>query len=66
MAVLERVLSLRGKHAALDAELADELQRPMPNQTLCSRLKRQKLRIKDQLLKLEEAGAAYEGSEALH
>ncbi len=66
MAVLERVLSLRGKHAALDAELATELQRPMPNQTICSKLKREKLRIKDQLLKLQEVGAPYEGSDAVH
>lgn len=66
MSMQERLLSLKGKHAALDAELMTEQQRPMPNQSVCGRLKREKLRLKDQMLQLQEEAASYEGSDALH
>jgi hypothetical protein len=66
MSMQEHLLSLRGKHAALDKELLDELQRPHPDQTLCTRLKRQKLRLKDEILRLEETAARYAGSDAVH
>ena len=66
MSVQEHLLSLKGKHASLDKELLDELQRPHPDETLCSTLKRQKLRIKDEILRLEETAARHEGSAAVH
>jgi hypothetical protein len=62
----EHLLSLKGKHATLDRQLVDELQRPHPDQTLCSQLKRRKLRIKDEILRLEETAGRYEGSDAVH
>jgi len=66
MSMQEHLLSLKGKHASLDKELIDELQRPHPDQTLCSNLKRQKLRIKDEILRLEESAGRYQGSDAVH
>jgi hypothetical protein len=66
MSMQEHLLSLRGKHAALDKELLDEMQRPHPDQTHCSSLKRQKLRIKDEILRLEESAGRYQGSAAVH
>ncbi len=66
MSMQERLLSLKGKHAALDQELLHEMQRPMPNQVHCSRLKREKLHLKDQILSLQESAAAYDGSDAVH
>ncbi|MFP4126599.1 MAG: YdcH family protein [Alphaproteobacteria bacterium] len=62
----EHLLSLKGKHASLDKELIDELQRPHPDQTLCAKLKRQKLRIKDEILRLEESAGRYQRSGAVH
>jgi hypothetical protein len=66
MSLQERVLSLKGKHAALDAELAAELQRPLPDTTHCTEIKREKLRLKEQILSLEEGTLKYEGSDAVH
>ena len=45
----ERVDALKAKHAALDAALDQERCRPIPNSTAISELKRQKLKIKDEL-----------------
>jgi len=67
MPMQEHLLSLKGKHASLEKALGDEMQRPHPDQTLCTRLKRQKLRIKDEILRLQEtATARHQGSEAVH
>ena len=43
--------SLSAKHAQLDTLISDEVKRPMPDASLLARLKRQKLRIKEQLFK---------------
>ena len=40
---------LRKEHARLEAEIDEENNRPHPDEALLSGLKRQKLRIKDQL-----------------
>lgn len=66
MSMQERLLSLKGKHASLDAELAVELQRPLPDTTHCTEIKREKLRLKEQILSLEESAAKYQGSDAVH
>jgi hypothetical protein len=66
MSMQEHLLSLKGKHASLDRELLHEMQRPHPDQTLCSRLKRQKLRIKDEILRLQETTARHQVSESVH
>ncbi|MEO1089041.1 MAG: YdcH family protein [Pseudomonadota bacterium] len=56
----DHLVSLKGKHAMLDAEVEQEQQRPMPDQSVLLRLKKEKLRLKDQILRLEESPAAYE------
>ena len=42
--------ALEAKHAVLDAQIADEMRRPAPDQTLVATLKKQKLKIKEALL----------------
>jgi hypothetical protein len=41
--------SLAARHAALDATLAAERQRPMPDQARLTRLKREKLKLKEEM-----------------
>lgn len=41
--------ALTQKHAGLDAKIHAELQRPTPDQTRLTELKRQKLKIKEQI-----------------
>jgi hypothetical protein len=41
--------ALETKHAGLDARIAEESQRPMPDTSLIARLKKEKLRIKEAL-----------------
>ncbi len=42
--------ALETKHADLDARIAQENQRPHPDDALVSRLKKQKLRIKEAII----------------
>ena len=57
MSAQERIESLRTRHAALEQELDDEVHRPMPSPETVSRLKREKLRIKDEIARLHEPAA---------
>ncbi len=41
--------ALEQKHAGLDARIAEESQRPMPDAALVARLKKEKLRIKEEI-----------------
>jgi hypothetical protein len=41
--------SLQLKHAGLERRIEQEMSRPMPNATMVQELKKQKLRIKEQL-----------------
>jgi hypothetical protein len=52
MRLLDRVESLKGKHAALEAALAAESRRPQLNSAAVSEMKRKKLKIKDELERL--------------
>ena len=45
----ERIAALKAKHQALENALAKELNRPHPDDTEISNLKKQKLRIKDEI-----------------
>ena len=45
----ERLESLRERHATLDAAISEENQRPHPDDVRIHELKREKLRIKDQI-----------------
>lgn len=49
MPASERIVSLQGKHASLDREIVEENQRPHPDDTRLHELKREKLRIKDEI-----------------
>jgi hypothetical protein len=53
MSPQERIEALRAQHAALESAIDEENRRPFPNQQTISDLKRQKLRIKDELFQLE-------------
>lgn len=52
MTVQDYVESLRNKHAHLEQQIDDELHRPLPDQAVLTRLKREKLRIKDEIARL--------------
>lgn len=46
------VESLHTKHASLEQQIDDEMHRPLPDQATLSRLKREKLKIKDEIARL--------------
>ncbi|MBA4747961.1 MAG: YdcH family protein [Sphingopyxis sp.] len=43
------VTTLKSRHAELDARIHDEERRPSPDGTLLARLKKQKLRVKEEM-----------------
>lgn len=45
----ERLDSLHAKHAALERAIEEEIQRPHPDDFRLTELKREKLRIKDEI-----------------
>ncbi len=49
MSLLDRVESLKTKHAALEAAILSELGRPCPDEAEVALLKRKKLKIKDEI-----------------
>ncbi len=49
----DRIVALKLQHATLEREITEENARPMPNHDAIVDLKRQKLRIKDELYQLE-------------
>ncbi len=53
MSQLDHVEALREKHASLERAIDEETRRPLPDQAAIYDLKRQKLRIKDELFQLE-------------
>jgi hypothetical protein len=48
----DRIRSLQAKHAKIDTDLAHEEARPMPNDGVVGSLKREKLRIKDEMTRM--------------
>ncbi|NKB50391.1 MAG: DUF465 domain-containing protein [Alphaproteobacteria bacterium] len=46
---------LKRKHADLDYRLGEEAQRPNPDQTIITQIKREKLKVKDALASMEAA-----------
>ena len=52
MTVATHEAALRSKHAGIDAKLHDEQARPSPDDGVIKALKRQKLRIKEELARL--------------
>jgi hypothetical protein len=49
------VETLRAKHASLEEAILEERQRPSPDTIRISDLKKQKLRIKDEIARLSES-----------
>lgn len=47
-----RIESLRSKHAEIEMALVTEARRPLPDENLLLTLKRQKLRIKDEIQRI--------------
>ena len=47
--------TLKTKHAKLEARLNEETHRPMPDAEAIKEIKREKLRIKDQIMSLQNA-----------
>jgi hypothetical protein len=53
MTLLDRIETLRTRHRSLEEAIDREVSRPAPNMETISDLKRQKLRIKDEIVQLE-------------
>jgi len=49
MSLESRIDSLKTRHASLDRSIAEEDLRPMPDTDTLARLKRQKLRLKEEM-----------------
>lgn len=56
MALDAHVAELNEKHRALDKQIENEMARPSADSLEISKLKREKLRIKDELERLKAAG----------
>jgi hypothetical protein len=52
MTVEDRIESLKSKHARLEHEIDEETHRPLPDTMVIAALKREKLRIKDEITKI--------------
>ena len=52
-ALSSRLAAMRRRHRTLDARVADEQNRPRPDATLLQKLKREKLRLKDELSRID-------------
>lgn len=55
MSAIERLESLRTRHSQLERDLHDEVLRPMPSDETVRRIKREKLRLKDEMTSLTMA-----------
>ncbi len=57
MSLQSRLESLKTRHAGLDSKIADEDQRPRPDTGMLSKLKLEKLRVKEEMDRLRTAQA---------
>ena len=64
MSMHEHVDSLRTKHARLEEMIDEEQHRPMPDQSTVSRLKKEKLRIKEEIERLRGGNGFAGGASA--
>jgi hypothetical protein len=55
MSLQDHIGMLRARHSALESDLAEEDRRPYPNEIVIGRLKREKLRLKDEIAALDRA-----------
>jgi hypothetical protein len=58
MTLQTRLDSLKERHAALDARITEEDQRPRPDTEILTRLKVEKLHIKEEIERLREPSAS--------
>jgi hypothetical protein len=56
MPLQEHVDTLRMKHARLEQLIAEELHRPLPDQSVLTRWKREKLRLKEEIERSHMSG----------
>ncbi len=54
MAAAQRIESLRTKHGTLESAICQENLRPHPDESLIMSLKKQKLRVKDEMTQLSD------------
>ena len=57
MSLQDRIDTLRARHRTLEEQIDQEISRPLPNASTINDLKRQKLRIKDEIALLEQTTA---------
>ena len=55
MSLDSRIESLKGRHATLETRIHDEDGRPQPNQDMLSRLKIEKLHLKEEMERLKSS-----------
>ena len=55
MSLNDRIETLRTRHRTLEEQIDQEVSRPLPDLDMVGDLKRQKLRIKDEIVLLEHA-----------
>ena len=55
MSLESHIESLKGRHATLESRIHDEDTRPRPNDDALNRLKLEKLRLKDELERLQRS-----------
>jgi hypothetical protein len=53
MTFQDQIETLRSRHRSLEELIDQEISRPLPNMDIVNDLKRQKLRIKDEIVLLE-------------
>ena len=53
MSTEPNVDELKQRHADLEFKLGEEIQRPSPDQSIITQIKRQKLKVKDTLASME-------------
>ena len=58
MGLQERIAALRQRHAALDDQIHEESTRPHPDDERIAELKREKLRIKDEMERVSQQAEA--------
>jgi len=61
MKLQSRIESLKTRHASLESRIADEDHRPLPDSDALSRMKLEKLRLKEEMERLRTASAAPQG-----
>ena len=57
MSLSDRIETLRSRHRGIEEQIDEEVSRPLPNMDVIHDLKRQKLRIKDEIAVLEHTAS---------